>query len=368
MSLPAAILPAWGYHLVDDYSRIGNLFLAMTAGFLGSASLGPRILRAKGNSFAMVLGSALGVLAAVYLSSIPMGGADWPRDIGLAAVGMAAGLLNAATFHEISELYRQDPAATVNLAGILFGTGCLVTAVLMAVTLNSAGASVALFAVAATAGICASVFSSGRSPAEPLGPAPRSAASNFTNPSAVVFGLLLFFQFGNEWAIAGWLAVFLIHRLGVSPVTALGILAIYWLALLFGRIAAQWFFDHVRHGRMLGGGGAAAVVGCTMLAVTDNLFGIVLGILLVGFAFASIYPLVIERIGSRFPYYQPGLFNGIFSFALIGGMLAPWTLGYFANALGIQAVMMLPVAGTCAVLVLLGVVWLEARFSGRPFS
>ena len=47
---------------------------------------------------------------------------------------------------------------------------------------------------------------------------------------------------------------------------------------------------------------------------------------LIGAGFATIYPLVAEKIGHRFTYYHPGLFNGIFSFAMVGAMLAPWLL------------------------------------------
>lgn len=368
MSLPPAILPAWGYHLVGDFSRVGNVYLAMTLGFLAASGLAPRILRPHGVAFTLVIGSAVAAVAAVGVSLIPTAYADVWRYVSIGAIGLAAGLLSTATFHSIGSLFRQDPAATVNVSGILFGSGCLTTAVLMAATLDVAGTSVALFTIAVSAAICARVFAGVRLPPDSALRSVRPGTRNFSNPSAVMFGLLLFFHFGNEWSIAGWLAIFLIHRLGVSPVTALTVLAVYWLALLIGRIVAQTMFDHFRHGRLLVGNAAAATVGCTILAMTDNLFGIVLGVLLVGFAFAGIYPLVIERIGQRFPYYQPGLFNGIFSFALVGGMLAPWTLGYFANVFGIQIVMVLPVMGTCAVLLLLVIIWIESRFSSRPLK
>ncbi len=82
-----------------------------------------------------------------------------------------------------------------------------------------------------------------------------------------------------------------------------------------------------------------------MLMATDNRFGAVIGILLIGGAFAPIYPLVVEKIGHRFPYYHPGFYNGIFSFAIAGGMLAPCTLGYFASIWGVGVVMGLPLAG-----------------------
>ena len=58
---------------------------------------------------------------------------------------------------------------------------------------------------------------------------------DFRNPGAILFSLLLFFQFGNEWSIAGWLPLFLIRRLGISPADSLLMLALYWTALLVGR-------------------------------------------------------------------------------------------------------------------------------------
>ncbi len=45
-------------------------------------------------------------------------------------VGFAAGLLHTAIFEAISPMYRHDPAATVNVGGMLLGLGCLTVALL----------------------------------------------------------------------------------------------------------------------------------------------------------------------------------------------------------------------------------------------
>ena len=177
----------------------------------------------------------------------------------------------------------------------------------------------------------------------------------------MLFSLVLFFQFGNEWAIAGWLPLFLSQRLGLSPSTSILMLALYWLALLIGRIAAQWILPNVVHAKLLAGCVLAAVFACIILIATDNQFGAVVGVLLLGGAFAPIYPLMVERIGKRFPDYHPGLYNGIFSFAIAGGLLAPCALGYFAGVFGVGTVMGLPLAGSVIVFVLLVLSWLEAR-------
>ena len=161
----------------------------------------------------------------------------------------------------------------------------------------------------------------------------------------------------------GMAASFLTQRLGISPATAVGLLALYWFALLLGRVVAQWVLPRVSHTRLLAISVLAAMFGCIVMLATDNRFGAVSGILLLGGAYAPIYPLVVEKIGRRFPYYHPGFYNGIFSFAIAGGLLAPCTLGYFASYWGVQVVMALPLAGSAVVFVLLILISLENRLS-----
>ena len=110
---------------------------------------------------------------------------------------------------------------------------------------------------------------------------------------------------------------------------------------------------------------AGALLGCLILSFTKSVFGAVFGILFLGTGFAVVYPLLVERTGFRFPYFHPGLFNGIFSFAMVGGLMAPWTLGYLADWLGIRVMMLLPLAGTLMVSLLLVAIWTEARLSGK---
>src|SRR5438046_6434869 len=96
----------------------------------------------------------------------------------------------------------------------------------------------------------------------------------------------------------------------------------------------------------------SALLGNVVLASTNNRFGAVMGILFVGSGFASIYPLVVEKIGHRFTYYHPGFYNGIFSFAFTGALLAPCLIGYLAHFWEIRVAMVVPLLGTIMVLVL----------------
>jgi fucose permease len=366
MSFLGAILPAWGYHLKADFKEVGYYFLCLNLGFLLSVGFATFLLPRKGVKFTLVLANALACGAFLYLAAgtapVP---AAW-RFFGLLWIGFSAGLLNGGLFHAISPLYQHDRAATVNLAGVMFGLGCLLTAALMAGTyyVYTVPSILVLFAV--LPGFYAGIYAKAKLAGGPVvHQMPLTQVlHDFRNPGAVLFSLLLFFQFGNEWSIAGWLPLFLIRRLGISPEDSLLMLALFWLALLVGRIGAQLILKRLSHGSLLIGSIFSALLGNMVLASTNNRFGAVMGILFVGTGYASIYPLVVEKIGHRFPYYHPGFYNGIFSFAITGGLLAPWTLGYLTAAWGIQAVMIVPLFGTCMVFLLLLLIMLEAKLSG----
>jgi len=364
LSFLGAIMPSWQHHISSDYGIISLYFVGLIVGLAGSAWVSPKLLRKKGIAWTLACACAVGGSAFLYLAFVSPPFAPWWRVAGMVLVGSAAGGLHTAIFHAISTMYRHDPAATVNLAGIFFGLGCFTVALLISGTFyiyTPAAIQVWIAVIPALAG-WGYLKTRFEPHAVPVVASPKSVFAELRSPGAVLLSLLLFFQLGNEWAIAGWLPLFLSQRLGISPVTSLWMLAMYWLSLLVGRAAAQWVLPRVSHARLLVGSVSASMFGCLILLATNNSFGALAGILLVGGSFAPIYPLLVEKIGSRFPYYHPGFYNGIFSYALAAGLLAPCTLGYWTSVWGVRAVMALPLAGSLVVFGLLVLIWLEARF------
>ena len=358
-----AILLSWELHLSAEYGIIARYFLGLIVGLLASVWLSPRLLENKGVGWTLSFACAIAGTAFLYLAFVSPPLSPWWRVGGLVLVGASAGILHTAIFHAVSPMYRHNPAATVNLAGMLFGLGCLADAVLIsgAYYFYSAPAIQAWIAVIPAAFGWMYWKSSFNLEPVPHQPPPAAFLVTLKNPGAVLLSLLLFFQLGNEWGVAGWLALFLSQRLGLSPTTALWMLALYWAALLIGRVGAQWILPRVKHSRLLLGGVVLAMFGSVILSATTNKFGAISAILMLGCSFAPIYPLVVEKIGYSFPYYHPGFYNGLFSFALAGGLLAPCVLGLVAAQWGIGMVMILPLAGSGIVFLLLVLLWLEAR-------
>ena len=368
LALLGAILPAWGYHRdPPEFVAVGNFFLSLAAGIMAGAVLARPIVRRRGVSFLLVFSCILACASLIYLAMVPPPLPTWWRAAGLIALGLGAGCLNMGLFHAMSSADDRDVAGAVIRGGIFYGLGCLAATLLVAGTFYAYGVRTILLVMAAVPGAYAVVYARARfgPPAERGVSRVRDALKDFRSVGAILFALLLFFQFGNEWSLAGWLPIVLIRRVGLSPPAALSVLGLYWTFLLTGRLGAVAVLPSVRHGRLLMGSGLVAMFGCFLLFSTNNSFGAAMGVFFVGAGYASVYPLVAEAIGRRFPYYHPGFFNGIFSVALLGGLLAPATLGYAAEAWGVGVVIGIPLAGTLTVIALLLLIWLESKVTGR---
>src|SRR6266567_3574879 len=253
ISFLGAVLPTW--HPSADYHfiTIGYYFFSLNLGILAGIRVSYTLLPRAGIRFVMLIAALLACGAFLGLAAVaPQWPAIW-RDVGLFFLGASAGLLHTSIFYALSPLYRYDPASTVNLGGILHGLGCVTTAVLVAGTFYIYTVPSILIFIAVIPGLFA--IYCGRAHFSPVVRAAerpiREVLRDFRDPAAILFSLLLFFQFGNEWSLAGWLSIFLMHRISVSPQLALLLLATYWGALLLGRILAQLALERVRHMRLL---------------------------------------------------------------------------------------------------------------------
>jgi len=368
LALLGAILPAWhSPHDPPQFTAIGNYFLSLAIGIVIAALVSRWIMVRRGLTFLLVFACALSCVALAFLATVSPPASEWWRALGLLALGAGAGLLNMALFQAISVHYQADAAGTMSRGGIWYGLGCLSATLLVAGTFYAYSVPAILGLMAVAPAIFGCIYARSSYTAAPAiaHPTLRQALEDFRSPGAVLFALLLFFQFGNEWSIAGWLPLFLIRRVGLSPSAALMLLALYWFFLLAGRLVAVAILPRLRHGVLLFGSGLGAMFGCLLLFLTNNGFGAATGVFFIGAGYASIYPLVAEAIGRRFPYYHPGFFNGIFSFALVGGLIAPATLGYAASSLGVGVVIGIPLIGTITVIALLLLIWLESKITGR---
>jgi FHS family glucose/mannose:H+ symporter-like MFS transporter len=374
LGLLGSLLIAWQYHLNVDPRLSGLHFLGLNAGYVVAASLTQRMLaRVSIRGMAMVACTlSFASLLALSLVAPPVA-AVW-RIAALAFLGAAGGTLMTALLYLLEPYFEHNPAALSNLAGVLFGCGCLLATCMVAVTYFASSVQIQTALLALMPLIFLSLYAANKHPAarevvqtHKEEAALRETLRDLRSVAAVLFSLLLFFQFGNEWAIAGWLPLFLIHRLGSNPVWAIFALAVYFLALMIGRIAARPLLARVSHRKLLILSIVTAIIGYLILSYTRSMAGAWIAVIVIGAGFAPIYPLIAETLDDRF-HYHAGFYSGLFSIAITGGMCMPWVLGYVDAYLGAQYVMLVPALGSIAVLVLALLIMLEARMMGAPDS
>ncbi len=366
LALPGGLLPLWGYHIHPDFGIAGDYFLVLGVGVIGGGIIALRLARAIPLERMLAAGCILASTSILLLSVAAPPAQVWYQMIALLLTGASAGIMNTSVLEAMTPCYESDPATITLTGGIFFGAGSVLAAFLLAQSFGDSGATrvLALAAlVPALAGALLSRLHIERREVAEI--SLEQSMHDLRSPLAIIFFLLLFFQFANEWSLAGWLPVFLIDRMGLSPETAVTLLAFYWLALMVGRIVVSKLLRRVRHGRLMAFSAFCALFGCTALLAAGSRFGVVAGMLLTGAGFSAIYPLVAERIASRFSYYHPGYFNGIFTFALMGGILTPFLLGHLAAGSGLKVVPLAAMLGSCAVFALVFLIWLGHRVSGH---
>ncbi len=365
LALPGGLLPLWGYHIRPNFHVAAFYFAVLGLGLTGGAGVALRV-RDRWPVEKILAGGAFGAAVAVLLVAFAAPPAPlWYQMLALFLCGVGAGAMNTAVFESLGSFWEQGPAKVTLRAGIFFGTGSIYSAWLLSRCMESENPSWLLGVTAVLPAAAGWVFL--RTPLSRYARAPlrlAEAVKDLRSVLAILFSLLLLFQFANEWSIAGWLPVFLIDKLGFSPESAVSLLAVYWLALTVGRVASSWLLPRVSHGRLLGISAFCALFGCTALAEADTRGGVVVGILLIGAGFSAIYPLSAERIATRFEYYHPGYFNGIFTSAMLGGVMAPFFLGHLAVSQGLRVVPIAAMLGSCAVFALVLLVWLGRKVSG----
>ncbi len=365
LSLLGSLIVAWQYYIDVEPQLIGLHFLCLNAGYVIAAAAAERLVsRVSIKSIALIACVlACGSLVGLAIVRPPMPVA-W-RLVVLTFMGLGAGALGTSLLYASQTSFEERPASAVNQAGILFGCGCLLSTAVVGGIYFAGSVQLETLLLAIVPLVFLLIFSVSKCAPEPQRHNPeqellRNTLRDLRSIATVLFSLLLFFQFGNEWAIAGWLPLFLIHRLGSNPVLAIGVLAIYFLILMLGRLAAQKLLPFLSHRRLLLGSIAAAMFGFLLLSIADSLAVAAIGVVIIGAGYAPIYPLIAERLDDRFSFH-PGFYNGSISIAITGAMSAPWLLGFVDAFLGMRGVMLLPAFGSIVVLLLSLLLTLEAH-------
>ena len=99
------------------------------------------------------------------------------------------------------------------------------------------------------------------------------------------------------------------------------------------------------HSRLLVSFISIAFLGTLILLTAQSpAFGLP-GLMLVGFGFAAVFPIVLGFVGDLYPRLSGTAFSMVFVMALAGGSLMPWVSGLLGNTHGLRMALAIVPAG-----------------------
>ncbi|WCN83590.1 MFS transporter [Micromonospora sp. LH3U1] len=277
------------------------------------------------------LGVAIGPL---IMTGVLSAGLAWRWGYGVVA---AAQLVLAIAFALTVRAWQRVPAAE---AGAAVGTGP-----------TEAGAAAGSAPVAAGGGTSSAV---------------RVPVRATLRLPAVWSGTLAFALYVAIEVSAGlWAFLLLTEGRGLSAAVAGGCVSAYWGSLFVGRVVQGVVAERLGAGLVLRVSLAGMAVGAALIAVPGPAALAVLGLVVVGFAAAPVFPLLTlttaERVGAAHADRAIGLQIGA---AGIGAALVPAGLGVLIGNTSVQ------VLGSALVVLALALIvlyeWGARRSTGRP--
>jgi len=328
-------------------ARAGSLGAFPLAGILvATVVIGP-ILDKTSAKLALSVSLAMIVAALIAMPSLE----GFNALAGAAFVyGLGAGVLNAATNTIIATLSGTGRGSALNLLGLFFSLGAVVTPLLMSFTKGRLSPANILYVLAFVSAVVLVLVLRQRFPpplqaSTPLG----SLLRVLKHPIVWLFAALLFFESLQENAMFVWAGKVVKDMLDVPVARADVALFGLTAAMGVGRLTASRVLRQVGNSSAILIAAATVIVGAVVVLLSAASYaGLIVGFAIVGLGLSAIYPTVLGLAGDRFPDETGTVFGAIITVSLIGGSLGP-VIGSWATALHPLKVMLVPIVAAVAI-------------------
>lgn len=355
-------LPEMRARLHINLSQQGTLFLLLYLGiFCASLIVGP-LSDYVGNKANLLLSS---VVVAASMAWFALAHSFASAGVAAVLLGLGGGGLNICTNVLVSDIYGDKRGPMLNLLGIFFGVGAICVPMLAA-TIEGRFTIPQLFLFCAILGaVCAIGYAWLSFP-----PAKASQAFSLLDVLDVakyegvsLLACILFLESGNEACIGGWASTF-VNTLGFPARIATLVLASYWAGLMVSRMLAARLLRGIRKSLLILIIALISLVGCTMLLSSRSLILLFAGTALIGLSYGPIFPTSLAIAGDRYAQRAGTVFGFLFSVALMGGMLLPWTVGQVSQRRGVRLGMIVPLFGAIGIILLSAALVMHDRIAG----
>jgi len=262
----------------------------------------------------------------------------------------------------------KDPARASNFGCGFVGLGFVLVPLLMSTFMDSLGYTVSVCIIGAGVLAFAIFAMTATYPRVSTGFSLPKAVSLLPNPVVLTAAAALACYIGLEWTMNNWTKPLMaeMFQAGGSANAARNagyVLALFGLAMGIGRFGTSALRNVSAIGTtIIAGASLVAIVALLLLAKAQGTGLAILAVIVIGLAFAPMFPTIVGVTFSKFdPSVYGSVFGIIFSIGLIGSMILPKAIGRLSENRSLQQ--SLPIAAAIAGILL--VLALAMRLAGK---
>lgn len=325
-------IPAIKQHLGLSDGELGLVLVSAPVGLVLAIPLTGGLI-ARWGSRPVLVQAALGNCAALPLLALAPNG--WTLAPALFAFGFANAAMDISMNAQAVEAEKRLARPIMSSFHALFSLGGLVGAGLGGTAAAIGMAPLPFFVCTALASGLLLLWA-GRHllEARPVAGGPR-----FVWPRGIPLGLgLIAFCAGlGEGAVADWSAVFMQQEIGSSEAVAALAFSAFSVAMVVGRLSGDALIHRLGPVALARAGGLLAATGFLTTLLTNRAEIALLGFVLVGLGYCTMFPLVFSAAG-RVPGVQPGVgLAAVATPGYLGFLAGPPTIGLIAEAASLRA-------------------------------
>ncbi len=343
-------LPGLARHIHTTIQQISSLFVASSLGYLLGSMLGGRLYdRVPGHPLLV----SVVLISAAVMAVIPIVPLLWVLAIILFVQGIASGMLDVGINTLLVWVHRDEMGPFMNGLHFFFGIGTFLSPIIIAQAVLITGDIYWAFWSLAII-MLPSVILLARQPSPKPIVATETAPLRPALPLLIV--LLALFDFcyvGSEVSFGGWIFSYA-TRMHLAPdAVAAYLTSGFWGAFTLGRLLSIPLATKFPARRVLFVDIFIALAGLLIIQLLPGSYGALwIGVTMVGFGMASIFPTVIG-LAESFMTLTSGVTSWLFVGSSLGGMAMPWMIGQLIDPVGPHVAMLIISVGLALDLALL---------------
>jgi FHS family glucose/mannose:H+ symporter-like MFS transporter len=255
----------------------------------------------------------------------------------------------------------KDPARAANFGNAFFGLGYVALPFLFTLFMQKMGvsyaASLSVFGVLTVLFLVFSLTTS--YPSVPIGFSLGKAVSLLTKPAVLVAAFALFCYIALEVSMGSWIRKLMEEILGKTSSPAAAsfwagmVLSLFGAAMMVGRFLSSAVKNLTAIGvRLVAAAAVVSLAAILIMVFTRSATLAILAVVLIGLAFAPIFPTIVGVTFAKFDASQYGsIFGIVFAIGLLGGTFVPKWIGNLSATGTVQG--SLKVAAGMALLLIL---------------